>query len=113
MPELLRAVGGPPVETHRRLPGRQPLDLDVAPADAANAQAEHLRDGLLGGPAAGHRLGPTPDVPLLGLGQDPSREPLPEPLEGRPDAIDLDDVDPEFGRPRWDRDARHRRAIRP
>ena len=44
MPELLGARGGPPVEPHGRLAGRQPLDLDVAPADAPDAQPEDLAD---------------------------------------------------------------------
>jgi hypothetical protein len=41
------------VEPHRRLSGGQALDLDVAPADAPDAEPEHLRDRLLGRPAAG------------------------------------------------------------
>ena len=63
--ELLGPRGGPPVQADGRLAGRQPLDLDVAPADAPDAEAEHLGDGLLGRPAAGHRLGPVADVALL------------------------------------------------
>ena len=41
-----------PWRRDRRLAGRQSLDLDVAPADAAHAEAQHLADGLLGRPAA-------------------------------------------------------------
>jgi hypothetical protein len=54
------------VQAHGRLAGRQPLDLDVAPADSTDAEPEDLADGLLGRPAAGERLGPHPDVALLG-----------------------------------------------
>ena len=38
-PELLGAGRGAAVEADGRLAGRQPLDLDVAPADAPHAQA--------------------------------------------------------------------------
>ena len=87
--ELLGARRGPAVEADRRLAGRQPLDLDVAPADAADAEPEDLADGLLRGPAAGERLGPVADVALLARRQDALREPLPElarspPGSGRP-----------------------------
>ena len=61
-PELLGPGRGPAVQPHRGLAGRQALDLDVAPADAPDAEPEHLRDRLLGRPAAGHRLGPAADV---------------------------------------------------
>ena len=97
--ELLGTCGGPPVQAHRRLAGRQPLDLDVAPADAADAQPEHLRDGLLGGPAPGHRARPAAHVALFGRRQDPRFEARPESLERAPDAPDADDVDAELGRP--------------
>ena len=107
-PELFGASRGAAVEPDGGLPGRHPLDLDVAPADAADAEPEDLRDGLLGRPAAGHRLGPAADVALLRLGQHPPGEARPEPLERRPDPIDLDDVDPELGRPGRERG---RRAI--
>jgi len=97
------------VEPDRGLAGRQPFDLDVAPADAAHPEAEDLGHGLLGRPAAGHRLGSAADVALLGVGQDPPCEPCPEPLEGRADPVDLDDVDTELGRAgrsqsRWNRE---------
>src|SRR6476646_7234689 len=95
--ELLGPVGGAAVESDGRLPGRQPLDLDVTPADPADAESEHLRDGLLGRPSAGHRLGPPADVASFRFGQDALGEALAEALQRRADAIDLDDVDPEFG----------------
>ena len=80
-------------------PGRQPLDLDVLPADPAHAQAQHLGDGLLGRPAPGEGLGSS-----RGRSAAPAavstrlREPLAEPLDRRPDPLDLDDVDAELGR---------------
>ena len=100
------------MEAHGRLAGRQPLDLDVAPADAPDAEAEHLRDGLLGGPAAGHRLGPAADVALLVRGEDALRESVAEPVERRGDPVDLDDVDAELGRARRD-EARRQGRIDP
>ena len=39
MPSCSAPLRGAAVEAHRRLAGRQPHDLDVAPADAADAQA--------------------------------------------------------------------------
>ncbi len=95
--ELLGADLGSPVEAHGRLAGRQALDLDIPPADAADAEPEHLRDGFLGCPAAGHRLGSIADVALLGRGQDTSSEARAEALERRADPFDLDDVDAELG----------------
>ena len=88
------------------LAGRQPLDLDVAPADAADAEAEHLADRLLGRPAARERLGPIAHVAALRLGQHPAAESVAEALERLADAPDPDDVDPELrglGNPRTDR----------
>src|SRR3954451_18938500 len=111
--ELLGTVRGAAVETDGRLPGRQPLDLDVAPSDAADPEAEHLRDGFLGGPPPGHGLRPPADVPPFGLGQHPPREALAEAFERRANPVDLDDVDAEFRRPRRDRAIRHRRPIPP
>src|SRR5207247_11187001 len=93
-----RAGGGPAAEPDRRLAARQPRDLDVAPADPADAQAEHLADRLLGRPSTGERLRPQPDVALLARRQDPLREPLAEPLDRPPDPVDLDDVGAELGR---------------
>ena len=81
------------------LAGRQPHDLDLPPADAADAEPEDLADRLLGRPATGHRLGPVAHVALLGVGQDAPREARAELVERRPDAVHLDDVDPELGRP--------------
>ena len=70
-PELLGARRRPAVEPDRRLAGRQPLDLDVAPADPADAEPEDLGHRLLRRPATGERLGPHPDVALLVRRQDP------------------------------------------
>src|SRR4029077_19633292 len=95
--ELLGPGGGAAVEADRGLTRRQPLDLDLLPADAPDAEPEDLADGLLGCPAAGERLGPEADVALLGGGQDAPREALAEPLDRTADPVDLDDVDPELG----------------
>ena len=70
--ELLGARGGAAVEPDRRLAGRQALDLDLAPADAPDAEAEDLADRLLGGPAAGERLGPVADVGAAPRGSGPA-----------------------------------------
>ena len=94
--ELLGARRGTAVEAHAGLAGRQPLDLDVTPADAPDAEPEHLRDRLLGRPATGHRLRPASDVALLGRRQDPVREAIAEAFERRADALDADDVDAEL-----------------
>ncbi len=101
-PELVRSCRGAPVETDGRLSGRQPLDLDVTPADAADAEPEDLGDRLLRRPSTGHRLRPVTDVAPLRIGQDAFREPRPEPLQRGPDPLHLDDVDAEFGRPARD-----------
>ena len=100
IPSWLGPPGGTAVEAHGGLPGRQSLDLDVAPADAANAEAQHLGDRLLGSPAAGHRLGAAADVALLVGSQHALGEALAESLQGRPDPLDLDDVDAKLGRNR-------------
>jgi len=95
-PELLGPRRRPAVEANGGLAGRKPLDLDVAPADAADPEAEDLRHGLLRRPAPGEGLRPHPDIALLGRGQDPLRESLAEALDRGPDPVDLDDVDPEL-----------------
>src|SRR6266545_2660604 len=91
--------GGPAVEADGGLAGWQPLDLDVAPADPPNPKAQDLAHGLLGRPAAGHRLRAAADVPLLRGGQDPPDEAIAESLQRGPDPLDPDDVDTELGRP--------------
>ena len=57
-----------------------------------------MRDGLLGGPAAGHRLGPAADVALFRFGQHALREARPKRAERGADPVDPDDVDAELGR---------------
>src|SRR6266511_1562107 len=101
--------GGPAVEAHRGLSGRQPLDLDVPPADAADAQAQDLADRLLGRPAPRHGLRPATHVTLLGGGQDPPDEAIAEALQRGPDPLDADDVDAELGRPGRHQAGRHDR----
>ena len=109
--QLLGALRRAAVEHDRRLAGRQPLDLDVLPADPADAQAQHLGHGLLGGPAPGERLGPLADVALLAGRQDAVGEPLAEPLDRGLDPVDLDDVDARARSCRAGRwPAEHRRA---
>src|SRR4051794_22187456 len=49
-PELLRASLRAAVEPDGGLARGEPLDLDVAPADAADTEPEDLRHGLLRGP---------------------------------------------------------------
>ena len=72
--QLLGAPQGPVVEADGGLAGGQADDLDLAPADAPDAQAEDLADGLLGRPAAGQVLRPVAHVGGLGVGQDAPRE---------------------------------------
>jgi hypothetical protein len=110
--ELFRARRGTAVQADRGLARRQPLDLDVAPADPADAEPEHLRDGFLGGPPTRERLGPETDVALFERCQDARGEALPEPLDRRPDPLDLDDVDAELRGARGRRD-RHGAAATP
>src|SRR3954468_1694094 len=98
-PELLGPPGGAAPQDDRGLARREPLDLDVRPADAAHAEAQHLRHGLLRGPSSGEGLGPHPDVPLLSLGEDPVGEAGAEAVDRRRDPLDLDDVDAQLGRP--------------
>src|SRR5437773_1017818 len=98
--QLLRPSRRAPVQPNGGLARWQPLDLDVAPADAADAQAKHLRDGLLRRPATRERLGPVTDVAVLARRQHASREARTEPLERLADSIDADDVDAQFRRPR-------------
>src|SRR5690349_18456159 len=83
--QLLGASRRPAVQPDGGLARGQALDLDLRPADAPDAQPEHLADRLLGGPAAGEVLRPIAHVAVLGLGQDAPREPPPEPGERRPD----------------------------
>ena len=101
-PELLRPGGGTTVQAHGRLPRRQALDLDVLPADAPDAEAQDLADGLLGGPPSGERLGPIAHIASFVRGQDAVREARAEAGDRRPDPVHLDDVDAELGRARGD-----------
>ena len=94
--ELLGASRGPSVQPHRGLPGRQSLDLDVAPADSADSEPEDLAHRLLRRPAPGERLRSIANVATLGRRQDSLGEPFPEPTDRRPDPIHLDDVDPQL-----------------
>src|SRR5574337_1419476 len=97
--QLLGPAEGPAGEADGRLTGGQADDLDLAPAHAPDAQTEDLADRFLGRPASGERVAPLTDVGGLRLGQDPPAEARPEAGQGGPDALDLDDVDAELGRP--------------
>ena len=77
-PELFGPGRRAAVQADGGLARRQALDLDVAPADAAHAEAEHLGDGLLGRPAAGHRLGAVRGRSAVRRGQHALREALAE-----------------------------------
>src|SRR5512144_764949 len=96
-PQLVGPARSAPVEAHGRLSRRQPLDLDVAPADPSHPEAEHLRDGLLRGPAPREGLGPVAHVSPFPRRQDAGREARAEAPERLGDPGDLDDVDPELG----------------
>ncbi len=110
--ELLGATLGAVVETDAGLAGRQADDLDLPPADAADAEPEDLADGLLGGPAAGHGLGTAAHVGGFRVGQHPAREAGAEALQRGPDALDVDDVDAQLGRPVGHRGERGHGATR-
>ena len=107
MPSCSARLAARPLRLTDGWPGRQPLDLDLGPADPAHAQPQHLGHGLLRGPAPGEVLRPVADVAALALGQHPAREPVAEALDRVRDAVDLDDVDPELGRPLGDHARRH------
>ena len=68
--ELAGPRGRPAVQADGRLSGWQPLDLDLTPADAADAEAQNLGHRLLGRPSPGHRFGPIPHVALLRRGEN-------------------------------------------
>ena len=80
-----RRTWGAPAQLGRISISRQPTP--------ANAQAKHLADRLLGGPAAGDPLGLRPAVASLAIGQDPLAEAIREAAKGRDDAVDVDQVD--------------------
>ena len=110
--QLLGAREGAVVEAHRRLARGQAHDLDLAPADAADAEAEDLAHGLLGRPATGQVLGPVADVGVLGRGEDALREAAAMPGEGVADPVDVDDVDAQLGRARgWRRESGAARRV--
>src|SRR6185295_4994586 len=56
--QLLCTLRRAAVEPDRGLARREPLDLDLGPADATNPEAEDLAHRLLCRPAAGEVLGP-------------------------------------------------------
>ena len=95
--ELLGPRRGAAVEADGRLAGRQPLDLDVAPADAADAEPEDLATRPPS-PPSGRRTS------RAGRGRSAARPAVrtrfenrvAEALERRPDPLDLDDVDAEL-----------------
>src|SRR5258706_3067642 len=99
--ELAGRLLGPTVEDHGRLAGREPLDLDLLPADAAHPEPQHLAHCFLGRPAAGERLRPIADVTLLARGQNAAGEAGAELGERVADPGHLDDVDPDLGGALW------------
>jgi hypothetical protein len=64
------------VETDGWLPCWQTLNLDLLPANSAHAKPQHLRDGLLCGPAPSHRLRATAYISALGVGQHTPLKPF-------------------------------------
>src|SRR5687768_3449408 len=82
------------VDLRRTGPVRQ--DRDVAPSDAAHAEAEHLADGLLGRPATRDPLDPASAVALLVFGQDAKPKAVREAGQDGMDAVDVDEVDPDL-----------------
>src|SRR5437867_6288121 len=83
-----------PVEPYLWRPCPVGQDLDLPPADAPHAEAEHLADRLLGRPAAGDPLDLAAAIARLGVGQDACPKPIREATKQRDDSIDVDQVDP-------------------
>ena len=98
--QLLGPGRGAAVEADRRLAGGQPLDLDVAPADAADAQPEDLATRPPWPPSGRpwSRAGRARSAARRR--QDPLRNRSPNLRERAADALDLDDVDAQLGRAR-------------
>ena len=90
----LRSGSSAITQQHLRLPGAVRQNLDLAPAHAAHAQAQHLADRLLGSPATRDALGPTVAVAILRLGQDAATESVGVAAQDSHDPIDVDEVDP-------------------
>jgi hypothetical protein len=84
------------MEQDLRLAGEVGQDLDLAPADAAHPEPEHLADRLLGRPASGDPLGSPTAVTLLGIGQHPQPEAIRKAGEDGDDAVDVDQVHPDL-----------------
>jgi len=84
------------MQSYGRLTRARAPDLDLSPADAANAESEHLRDGLLRGPPAGEMQDVRAAVHLLPLGVHAIEKSPWMLLEHIPDPSSLDDVDPDL-----------------
>src|SRR5260221_3002838 len=90
-PERAAPLLGPAVQRDDRLAERRAPDLDLPPANAADAQAEDLRDGLLRRPPPGEMEDVAAAVRAFPLGVDAPEEPLIVPVEDPLDADGLDD----------------------
>src|SRR5207247_2482109 len=89
---------GAAMQRDDRLAERRAPDLDLAPAHAADAQAEDLRDRFLRRPASREVEDVAPAVRSLPLRVDAPKEPLIVPVEHSFDPHGLDDVDPDLVR---------------
>src|SRR5439155_16188095 len=99
------------VKRDRRLTGSCSPDLDLSPADAANAQTEDLRDGFLRSPSPGEMQDVRAAVHLLPLRIHAVEKSPRMLLEHVADPRGLDDVDADFGA--HARSGRVRRVLSP
>ena len=91
--EVLCPSRRPSMQSNRRLAGGLPFDLDLAPADPADPESEHLRHRLFRRPATGHGLRSSAHIGAFGVGQDSGLEPRGMPLQDACDARHTNDVD--------------------
>src|SRR5437867_10082953 len=84
------------MKSDRRLTGSCSPDLDLSPADAANAEAEHLRDGFLRSPSPREMQDVRAAVHLLPLRIHAVEKSPRMLLEHVADPRGLDDVDADF-----------------
>src|SRR5439155_2347535 len=95
-PDRLTSGFRAPVKRDRRLASASSTNFDLAPADAADSETEHLRDGFLRRPPTREMQDVRAAVHLLPLGIDAIEEASRMLLEHIADPRCLDDVDADF-----------------
>src|SRR3989304_3099712 len=86
----------PPVEQPLRGAGPVGQDLDLAPSDAPDPEAEHLADCLLGRPPTGDAFDLAAAVAGLAIGQHARAEAIRKTTEQRDNAVDVDQIHPDL-----------------